>query len=304
MPYFNKDNIKLHYTDSQITHPDAKTKATIITTHGMSESHLYWSISGITEHLIKAGYRVINTDMRGHGFTEVNQADKGYDVNSLVQDILDLADHLNLDTFHLLTHATGGIVGFHLGFEHSNRLLSIMATNTGSATFPSNEYAKLTDPDANIPPLSESDAQGNIGLAKTFKGKSKGDLMVAARKYASKSPFLCNMPNLEHAEMAFAQYAACSYVGDPNNIAEFVETFYSSYDPHIKGLRQIQCPTLMLVGEYDHLFIEAAKLIKREVPNCEHVTMQGIGHMTALEAPTELSEILIGFLNHHETKAA
>jgi len=304
MPYLIKENIKLHYTDSKLTHPNIKTKATIITTHGMSESHLYWSITGITDSLIKAGYRVINTDMRGHGFTEVNQEDKGYDVYSLAQDILDLADYLNIETFHLLTHATGGIVGFHLAFEHSNRLLSIMATNTGSATFPSNEFAKITDPDAVIPPLSEKDAQGNIGLAKTFKGKSKGDLMQAARQYASKSPFLCNMPNLEHAETAFAQYAACSYIADPDNIADFVESFYTSYDPHIKELRTIQCPTLILVGEFDHLFIEAAKLIAREIPNCEHVTMKGIGHMTAFEAPSELTEILVSFLTKNETKAA
>lgn len=270
----------------------------------MSESHLYWSISGITESLIKAGYRVINTDMRGHGFTEVHAEDKGYDVDTLAADILALADHLELDKFHLLTHATGGIVGFHLAFEHSNRLLSIMATNTGSATYPSNEYAKLTDPDATIPALTEMDAARNTGLAKTFKGKSKGDLMLAARQYALKSPFLCNMPKLEHAETAFAQYAACSYVGDPDNIADFVESFYTSYDPHIKGLRNIQCPTLMLVGEYDHLFIEAAKLIAREIPNCEHVTMQGIGHMTAFEAPQELTKELLDFLTEYTAHAA
>ncbi|GAA6134289.1 alpha/beta hydrolase [Oceaniserpentilla sp. 4NH20-0058] len=304
MAYFTKDNAQLHYIDSLSTHPEKPYKETIITTHGMSESHLYWSLSGITESLINAGYRVINTDMRGHGFSEVSGENKGYDINTLVNDIEAMANHLELDKFHLLTHATGGIVGFRYAMEHSDRLLSLLSTNTGSATYPSSEYAELTDPNANIPPLSEIDLKRNSNLARTFKGQRKGDMAEFVRQSAAKNPFLSGMSKLENSETAFALYTACSFVGNPENIADFVDAFYTSYDPCIKGLRQIQCPTLMLVGEYDILFIKPAQLVAREVPNCEHVTMQGIGHMTAFEAPEQLTKILLGFLQKNSATAA
>jgi len=304
MPYFVSDTLKLHYTDSLNHLTNQTSQETIITLHGMSESHLYWSLSGITQALIDAGYRVISMDMRGHGFTENSSSTKGYDVKTLAQDIDDLADHLGLEKFHLLTHATGGIVGFHYAFDHSNRLLSLMSTNTGPATYPSNKYADITDAEAVIPPLSELDAKRNTNLAKTFKGQLKGDLIQNAIKHADKSPFLNNMPKLKHADTAFAQYTACSYIGNPDNIADFVEAFYTSYDPHIKGLRNIQCPTLMLVGEYDHLFIKPAQQVAREVPNCQHVIMQGIGHMTAFEDPEQLIEILMSFLKIETMHAA
>lgn len=304
MPYLIKDALKLHYTDSQINHPAKENQETIITTHGMSESHLYWSLSGVTQSLIDAGYRVISMDMRGHGFSENSSENKGYDVHSLAQDISDLADHLGLGKFHLLTHATGGIVGFHYAFEHSDRLISLMSTNTGPATYPSNEYAELTDAEAVIPPLSELDAKRNSNLAKTFKGQLKGDLIQAAIKYADKSPFLNNMPKLKHANTALAQYTACSYIGNPDNIADFVEAFYTSYDPNIKGLRNIQCPTLMLVGEYDHLFIKPAEQVAREIPNCQHIMMEGFGHMAAFEAPEQLIESLLSFLKTQTANAA
>ena len=78
MPYFCHDSLKLHYTDSQVNNnPNAPV---VLALHGLSESHLYWSLTGIVDTLNQAGYRVISLDMRGHGFTEVNGEQKGYSV--------------------------------------------------------------------------------------------------------------------------------------------------------------------------------------------------------------------------------
>jgi peroxiredoxin len=70
MAYLEKDNLKLHYTDHGTGEP-------IITLHGLSESGLYWTLPGITDGLVAAGYRVINMDMRAHGRTTVSGDDKG-----------------------------------------------------------------------------------------------------------------------------------------------------------------------------------------------------------------------------------
>lgn len=292
MPYLNKDNLKLHYADS-----GAKENGqTIMTLHGLSESHLYWSLPGITDRLVKAGYRVISMDMRGHGFTQVESDPKGYDVCTIAEDIDWLANSLDLEKFHLLTHATGGIAAFRYAMKHSDRLISVMATDTGSATFPSDEYANATDPEQSFPPVSELDKKLNNALIKVFRGNGWGDIVAGTRMTIKKNVFLKNLMDGENPESAFAMYSACSAIGDTNSMADFVQSFYTDYDPQIKGLRKITCPVLMLLGEYDDKFIEPAKLIAREVPNCKHVIMNGVGHMTAIEDPIGLGNELLAFL--------
>lgn len=292
MPYLKNDNLKLHYTDSS---PSGGIEA-IITLHGLSESHLYWALPGITDRLVKAGYRVIGMDMRGHGFTRVEGAEKGYDVHTISEDIGRLADHLQLEKFHLLTHATGGIAGFRYAMEHSERLLSVMATDTGSATFPSDQYSDAQDLDRTYPPISDVDLKRNNALIGTFRGNSWGIVVNGTRLSAAKNPFLSGLLAVDNPESAFAMYTACSAIGDPDDIAAFVEGFYMDYDPCIAGLRKITCPTLMLLGEYDRMFIKPAQLVARNIPACKHVVMKGIGHMTAIEDPVGLGDELLAFL--------
>lgn len=58
-------------------------------------------------------------------------------------------------------------------------------------------------------------------------------------------------------------------------------------------MRQIKCPTLVLLGEYDVVFIEPSELMAREIPDVRHVVIEGIGHMTAIEdTPRTATEIL------------
>jgi arylsulfatase A-like enzyme len=85
MAYLTSDDLSLHYTD------DGAGEA-IITLHGLSECGRYWTLPGITDRLVAAGYRVINMDMRGHGLSRSKGADKGYDVDTLAGDIDRLAN--------------------------------------------------------------------------------------------------------------------------------------------------------------------------------------------------------------------
>ena len=237
-------------------------------------------------------------DMRGHGFTQVDGPKKGYNVETLADDIGRLADHLGIDQFHLLTHATGGIAAFRFAMSNGNRVLSMMATDTdtGSATYPIDEYCEITDPQYEFPELSEIDKKRNRALSKNFRNGQWGEIINGTRATAKHNPFLTRLPVLSNQEQAFATYFACSSIGNPDNFADFIDEFYTSYDPQISGLRSITCPTLMLLGEHDRMFIKPAELIAREVANCTHVVMPGVGHMTAIEDPPALCQHLLDFL--------
>lgn len=289
MAYLELGNASLYYTD----HGEGEA---IITLHGLSESGLYWTLSGITDRLVAAGYRVINMDMRGHGHTRVSSVDRGFDVDTMSEDIGRLADSLGLGQFHLLTHATGGIVGFRYAMDQSERLLSVMATDTGSATLPSDDFAALTDADIEVPKINICDLEEGRQLVAGFRGQSWEVIHGGVRAAAREHIYFNRMHAAVNPESAFAMYEACAVGGNPDELADFVESFYNDLDPKIKGLRSIECPCLMLLGEYDVQFIKPAELVAREVPNCTHRVLEGRGHMLAFENPQQFGDELLAFL--------
>ncbi len=289
MPFVESDNASLHYTDHGQGEP-------IVTLHGLSESGLYWTLPGITDRLVAAGYRVVNMDMRAHGHSQVSGTAKGYDVATMAADIGCLADSLGLRQFHLLTHATGGMVGFHYAMEHSNRLLSVMATDTGSATLPNDDLASLTDPDVEVPNIQLTDLEEGRQMVAGFRGRSWDAIFAGVRATAHEHIYFNRMHAAVAPVSAFAMYEACAANGNPDEIADFMESFYNDTNPRIAGLRGIKCPCLMLLGDHDVQFIKPAELVAREVPNCTHRVLEGRGHMLAFENPRQLGDELLEFL--------
>ena len=115
MSYFQNGNARIYYEDVGEGEP-------IIANHGLAEDTTYWSEPGVTAALAEK-HRLISMDMRGHGRTVVEGEPKGYDEITMGNDFTALADHLQLGKFHLLSHATGGMVAARYGIRHSDRLL-------------------------------------------------------------------------------------------------------------------------------------------------------------------------------------
>ena len=289
MPYLVRDALSLYYTDHGQGEP-------IITLHGLSESGLYWTLPGITDRLVAAGYRVINMDMRAHGRSRVSSDDKGYDVDTLAGDIGLLAAELGLERFHLLTHATGGMVGFRYAMHQPDRLLSVMATDTGSATLPSDDLAALTDPDVEVPRINIADLEQGRQMIAGFRGGNWETIIETIRQQAATHIYFNRMHCAVQPESAFAMYEACAARGEPDELADFIESFYNDPDPKISGLRRIDRPCLMLLGEYDVQFLKPAEQVAREVPDCTHRVLDGMGHMLAFENPQRLGDELLAFL--------
>ena len=142
--------------------------------------HLYWVLPGIVDRLVRAGYRVIATDMRGHGFSQVVGPEKGYDVETIASDFGVLADHLGLQRFHLLSHATGGMAAIRYAVRHSDRLLSLMSTDTGSATDPTDWACDITDPEY----IFERRNRAGPRMEKSMRGQTWPALHARARARA------------------------------------------------------------------------------------------------------------------------
>jgi pimeloyl-ACP methyl ester carboxylesterase len=280
--YFSHGNVRIYFEDVGYGPP-------IIANHGLAEDTGYWSESGVTAKLAK-NYRVISYDMRGHGRTIVEEQQPGYDADTMEGDIDALADHLGIDRFHLLTHATGGMVGVCYAMHCSERLISLMLTDTGSATFAIWKIPGIEGKEATKQWLKEQAERDAKSQYLTREEK-------IAQWRAYPGPFSYKMaqrPDYERLYRFLENFGQRRLNNEA--LAEFRTSFFSDRDPHVEGLRQIKCPTLVLLGEYDIMFIEPSELMAKEIPDVRQVMIKDIGHFTAFEAPERLTQELLDFL--------
>ncbi len=275
MPYIERANVKLYYEDVGKGEP-------ILTNHGVMEDSKYWSETGVTAKLAET-YRVISMDMRGHGKTVIDGEPYGFDAGTMANDFSWLADELGLDRFHILTHATGGMAGVRYAMTSSERLISLMLTDTGSATIPEVMSLDL--------------AEGRKFMNTWAEGVRKSTL---EEKYAAMrtdpGPFLFKMAEHPNNEGMWKIVEGFSRRGNPETHAKFLLSFYTDPNPMVEGLRQIKCPTLVLLGEFDIVFIQPSDLMAKEIPDARHVILDGIGHMTAIEDPERTTMEILNFL--------
>lgn len=270
----------LERVNASIYYEQAGAGVPVIAVHGLIENTAYWRLPGITQRLAE-GYRVIAMDMRGHGKTVAVGDPPGYDADTIAGDIEALADHLGLDRFYLLTHSTGGFAGSRWAMKKSDRLAGLMLTDTTSAT----------SPFAGTP---EQRAVFFEKFAASFEKQSWEEVIQYARKRPF--PFFRGIAERPDNEAMWRMALEMVKIGNRNSIAAFVRSFYQDPDMMVDGLRKIACPVLVLVGEKDDLFIEPGRIMAEAIPVCRHVVLEGVGHMTAIEAPDRLAHELMDFM--------
>jgi pimeloyl-ACP methyl ester carboxylesterase len=77
---------------------------------------------------------------------------------------------------------------------------------------------------------------------------------------------------------------------------DFRTCFYTDPDYLVAELRKIKCPTLILLGEHDVVFIEPSNVMAKEIPDNKLVVIPDVGHMTAIEAPERTAQEIFDFL--------
>lgn len=275
MSLFSRDRARIYYEDQGNGEP-------IIALHGLIENTTYWK--NIAEDITKK-YRFIPMDMRGHGRTVVDGEPYGFDVDTIGDDVVALADYLNIKRFHLLTHSTGGFVGIRYAMRDSGRLASLILTDTGSST-------------SVMPGDQASIRIFHSKFAHSFE-KYDWEQMIAGVRVIP-GPFFRGIMESPRAEELLQSAYEMIRLGDRPTIAEFVRTFYNDPDPRVEGLRGVRCPALIIYGEKDDLFIESSKLMAKEIPGARPIEYQGAGHMTALEEPRRLAQDVIEFAGLHK----
>ncbi len=260
MPFANLDDYKLYYKEYS-----PEKDEVIVFLHGFTLDQRMWEAEA---RFFSKDYRVILLDMKGHGQSDTPQTN--YSRAHRVEDIVRFLDALNLNKVHLVGLSYGGTTGLGIALKYPERLKSLTLVATSAAGYSAG------------PKISKID--------KIFKEKG-----------------------IETGKNRWIETALLWYKDDKKNIKQLMTTMMAEHsyipwlDPNrgkypreydLEVAHKINLPILILVGEYDKIFLPLAEQLHEKIPKSELKIYDKIGHMVNLEAPDKFHQDLEEFIQN------
>jgi len=95
----------------------------VILLHGFPESSIMWS--ELIERAASDGFKVLAFDQRGYSPGARPKGVDNYHIDYLTNDVIAVADHMGIDSFHLVGHDWGAVIAWHVAMKHADRLRSL-----------------------------------------------------------------------------------------------------------------------------------------------------------------------------------
>jgi pimeloyl-ACP methyl ester carboxylesterase len=232
-----------------------------------------------TDHVpaLARDYTVVIFDHRGHGVSDKPDDRSAYTLDRLADDVVEVADGAGLDTFRLLGHSMGGMVARKVALAHPERVDALIMMDTSAGPIPGFDPA-LMDAAAEV-----ALTQGKAAL-KELLDLAQVLETDAYRRVLAERPGYQAFVDKKWADVSAVMWGALAVA--LGHQSDDVDTMATS----------LRCPLLILVGEQDAPFIEAADLMKTAMPAAELVVIPDAGHSPQFENPDAWIEALTKFL--------
>jgi 3-oxoadipate enol-lactonase len=258
--------------DIELAYEMSGAGSPIVLLHGFPFNRTLWreQAEAFSEH-----YRVVTVDLRGHGETTATRDPATMEV--MAQDVAALLDELEIARVVLGGLSMGGYVAlaFYRLFPERVRALVLADTRPQADT----GEARVTREETAIRALNE----GMHTIADAMLQKLLSPSTQAER------------PDIVARVREMIMHT------DPQGAASALRGMAVRQD-QTEFLREINCPTLIVVGSLDLITPPAdAELMNREIRGSRLEVISGAGHVSNVERPAEFNRALEKFL--HELEA-
>ncbi len=217
--------------------------------------------------------RLITPDLRGFGGSDASEGD--YDVETMADDVLRLADTLDIDRFVLGGHSMGGYVALRIAACQQARLLGLLLLNT---------RAEADGLEARARRNASIDWIRRRGSAEFLADFVPNLLGAATRRRAPRF--------VEELLLLATEVPDHVLIGCLAGLRDRPDS-----TPLLPG---IEVPTLVVVGGDDTITpLRGAEAMARALPNATLAVIPEAGHTPMVERPVTTAEVISTFLRTH-----
>jgi len=251
----------------------------ILLLHGFPDSNSLWR--DVTPLLVESGYRVVAPDQRGFGASDAPKGTKNYRIEYIVRDAVQLLDALGIEKAHLVGHDWGSVIGWFLAGEHPHRFHSLTAVSVGHPR-----------------------AYANAGLEQKRKGlytflfqlRGLAEWYLSANRFARFRAWVHNYPEAD---------LWISDLSRPGRLTAALSWYRANLRRVLTGQHpHCPLPTLGIWSSRDFALAESQMLRSREFVDADwrYERLEGFSHWIPLEAPEELSRLILAFIGGIERR--
>lgn len=231
----------------------------LIFTHGFSASHLMWKAQ---EPLTK-DYCLITYDARGHGETDSPPSADQYSADISVEDLYQLTRILSIKKAVFGGLSMGGYISLRFYLKHPEMVTALIIMDTGPGY---RNPTRMAEWNKSREEMAQRLEKEGISVLMT-QAQSEGRREISLKQ---------NSIGLAHmSRKVVAQHD--SWV--------------------IENLNRIKVPTLILVGENDVAFLQAADYMAKTIPGAQKFTVPNAGHAANIDNPEFFNARILEFLH-------
>lgn len=279
---------RLSISGTEIHYVSTGTAGTpVLLAHGFPET---WWVFRKLIPLLSKHHQVFAVDLRGFGDSAVAAADS--DSAAAAGDLSALIAHLGLGPVHLTGQDISGPTSFRLAAAHPELVRSFTAIETGLPGFGLEMLADVT--------------HGGTWHIGVLVAPGIPEMLLAGRERAFISEYA--LPSLNATPDAFTKGDIDELVRSYSRPDGFkgASALYRSMLRDADEIRRLATPKLTLpvlaVGGGSGEFTAAA--MRQVAANVSAVSLAGIGHYVAMEAPDRLANALLSFYRQVERSGA
>jgi 3-oxoadipate enol-lactonase len=244
----------------------------VLLLHGFPLDHTMWTpqIEALSQHS-----RVLAPDLRGYGQSPLGEVDpqRGISMEQYADEMSEFLDALKItEPIILVGFSMGGYIAWQFVRKYAHRLRALIQCDTRA----------VAD--------TEEGRAGRIKMADNVAewGSARVAEMMGPKLFSARA--------LETRPELMAEVRRVVMNTSPAAIAAAQRGMAARPDV-TPTLRTIELPTLVLVGDADAISTQTEmQSIAAGIPKAEFVVIQSAGHMTTMEQPAAVNEVLVRFV--------
>ncbi|HYB42128.1 MAG TPA: alpha/beta fold hydrolase [Candidatus Methylomirabilis sp.] len=257
----------------RVYHEAAGKGAPLVLVHGFACGIRSWDpqARGLSRSRL-----VITYDVRGHGISEAPPEPTAYSQPASVEDLRALLVHLGIRRAAVGGLSMGGNIALNFALAHPDMVTQLVVADTGAGSDDTADWI------ATVHDFAETlDRRGMEAFA---------DLACANPLFAR---YIAQGPSAERF------IRSCLMTHRAHGIAHTAREVLAKRPPIYaleSRLRQLEVPTLLIVGEDDAPCVKVHRFMADCLRRSTHIVLRGRGHLTNLEAPAAFNAAIRRFV--------